>query len=105
MHPGRCSHEQLLLVVVAGAKQCLVCVCTVVLQGEAALFGDVKAADDEGSKFTTAVSVVSPEARLLRLHIGDFYPLVGTGPVRPQGQWAQQSQHVQQATDRQEGIQ
>jgi hypothetical protein len=36
----------------------------------------VKAADDQGSKFTTAVSVVSPAARLLRLHINDFYPLV-----------------------------
>lgn len=46
------------------------------LQGEAALFGDVKAADDEGHKFTTAVSVVSPSARLLRLHINHFYPLV-----------------------------
>lgn len=46
------------------------------VQGEAALFGDVKAADEEGSKFTTAVSVVSSSARLLRLHINDFYPLV-----------------------------
>lgn len=71
----------------AGADQRLVCV----VQGEAALFGDVKAADDEGSKFTTAVSVVSPQARLLRLHIGDFYPLVSTAPVGTQGQWAQQS--------------
>lgn len=55
---------------------CACCGSAASLQGEAALFGDVKAADDEGHKFTTAVSVVSPTARLLRLHINHFYPLV-----------------------------
>ena len=47
------------------------------LQGEAALFSDIKQADDaDGGKFTTAVCVTSDAARLLRLFIGDFHPLV-----------------------------
>lgn len=47
------------------------------LQGEAALFSDIKQDDGEQSNtFTTAVAVTSEDARLLRLFIGDFHPLV-----------------------------
>jgi hypothetical protein len=47
------------------------------LQGEAALFSDIKQDDGEQSNtFTTAVAVTSESARLLRLFIGDFHPLV-----------------------------
>jgi len=44
--------------------------------GEAALFADIKQADGDDGKFTTSVAVTSPTARLLKLFIGDFYPLV-----------------------------
>ncbi|KAF6255167.1 hypothetical protein COO60DRAFT_246764 [Scenedesmus sp. NREL 46B-D3] len=45
--------------------------------GEAALFNDIKQDDGEQSNtFTTAVAVTSGHARLLRLFIGDFHPLV-----------------------------
>ncbi|WIA37314.1 hypothetical protein OEZ86_014249 [Tetradesmus obliquus] len=45
--------------------------------GEAALFSDIKQDDGEQSNtFTTAVAVTSEDARLLRLFIGDFHPLV-----------------------------
>jgi hypothetical protein len=47
------------------------------MQGEAALFNDIKQDDGEQSNtFTTAVAVTSESARLLRLFIGDFHPLV-----------------------------
>jgi hypothetical protein len=50
------------------------------LQGEAALFQDVKQADEQGNvSFTTAVRVCSDSARILRMNIHDFYPLVGVG--------------------------
>jgi len=44
--------------------------------GEAALFADIKQADGDDGKFTTSVAITSPTARMLKLFIGDFYPLV-----------------------------
>ncbi len=76
-HADVSSYEELLRPLNLGPHPVLL----LLVQGEAALFADVKSTDDQGNvRFTTAARVLSPDARLLKMDISCFYPLVRCRP-------------------------